>query len=108
MRFACLWIEHLPAKAEIDRRPHLKGRPLIVAEGSGPRRVVLDASPQATGAAPGMPLSEALAGCANAALADPDPMAYRAVFEDVLTAIEALGADVVDIDDTTFYLIKYT
>lgn len=94
MRFACLWIEHIPAKIEAERRPHLKGRPLIVAEGSGPRRVVLDASPQAKGVLAGMPLSEALAGCPGAVLADPDPMAYRGAFDDVLTAIEALGADV--------------
>ncbi len=94
MRFACLWIEHLPAKVELARRPHLRGRPLIVAEGTGPRRVVLDASVEAKGVAVGMPLAEALANCKGAALAEPDPASYRAAFDGVLATVEALGADV--------------
>ena len=99
MRFACLWIEHLPAKVELERRPHLRGRPLIVAEGSGPRRVVLDASAGADGAVPGMPLAEALAECKSAVLVEPDPASYRRVFDAVLDAVEALGADVEEAEE---------
>ena len=94
MLFACLSIEHLPIKAERARNPHLRGRPVILARLSGSQRVVLDASPEAAGVSPGMPLAEALSACADATLVEPDPTAYRRIFEDTLSALEALSADV--------------
>ena len=92
--FACVLIDHLPVKAEVQRQPSLRGRPLVVAKSSGSQCVVLDASPEAAGVAAGMPLSEALSACAGATLVEPDPVHYRAVFDAVLAAIESLSADV--------------
>ena len=92
--FACVLIDHLPVKAEVHRAPSLRGRPVVVAKLSGSHRVVLDASPEATNVAAGMGLSEALSACAGATLVEPDPVHYRAVFDAVLSAIEALSADV--------------
>ena len=92
--FACVLIDHLPVKAEIQREPSLRGRPVVVAKRSGSQCVVLDASPEAVGVAAGMPLSEALSACAGATLVEPDPVHYRAVFDAVLAAIESLSADV--------------
>ena len=92
--FACVLIDHLPVKAEVQREPSLQGRPVVVAKRSGSQCVVLDASPEAAGVAAGMPLSEALSACAGATLVEPDPVHYRAVFDAVLAAIESLSADV--------------
>jgi nucleotidyltransferase/DNA polymerase involved in DNA repair len=95
MQLACLRTEHLPTRVEVCRNPRLNGQPVIVttrAGSSGAR--VLDASPEAVCVSPGMPLSQALSRCAGAILVDPDPLCYARVFDDILTAIEALGADV--------------
>ena len=95
MQFACLRTEHLPTRVEVCRNPRLSGQPVIVttrAGSSGAR--VLDASPEAVGVSAGMPLSQALSRCAGAILVDPDPLHYTHVFNNLLTAIEALGADV--------------
>jgi len=94
MQFACVFIDHLPVKAEVQRTPALAGRPVLLANGSGAHRVVVDASPLATGVIAGMPLSEALSLNKGAALVEPDPIHYRTLFGHVLDAIEALGADV--------------
>jgi DNA polymerase-4/protein ImuB len=91
---ACLLIEHLPLKVELHRDPRLHGSQVILTRLSGSQRVVLDASPEAGPLSPGMPLSEALSQCSNAVLVESDPTAYRHAFEDVLTAIETIGADV--------------
>ena len=94
MQFACVFIDHLPVKAEVQRTPALAGRPVLLANGSGAHRVVVDASPLATGVVSGMPLSEALSLHKGAVLVEPDPVHYRSLFAHVLDAIEALGADV--------------
>jgi len=94
LQFACLLIDQLPVKAEVQRTPSLAGRPVVIAQGAGSRRVVLDASLHAQGVHPGMLLLEALSQCKGAVLVEPDPVHYRIIFEHALDAIEALGADV--------------
>jgi nucleotidyltransferase/DNA polymerase involved in DNA repair len=91
---ACLLIDHLGVKAEVHRNPQLAGRPVIIARSSDSRRVVMDASVQAVGVEPDMPLAEALSRCKAAVLVEPDPVYYRSLFDQTLLAIEALGADV--------------
>jgi hypothetical protein len=98
LQFACLLIDRLPVKAEVQRTPGLAGRPVIIAHGQGTKRVVLDASTQARGVHAGMRLSEALSQCKGAVLVEPDAVHYRAVFDQTLDAVEALGADVEDED----------
>jgi len=98
LQFACLLIDQLPVKSEVQRTPALAGRPVIIAHGAGSRRVVLDASLHALGVQPGMPLSEALSQCKGAVLVEPDSVHYRDVFDHALDAIEALGADVEEED----------
>src|SRR5918992_5559289 len=60
MQIACVLVTHLPVKAEIQRHPELKGKPVIVTAGNGSKQVVLDSSPEARGVAPGMTVQEAL------------------------------------------------
>lgn len=92
--FACLLIDHLGVKAEINRNPQLAGKPVVIARASGSRRFVMDASPHAAGVEPGMPLADALSRCKTAVLVEPDPVYYHSLFDQTLLAIEAIGADV--------------
>ena len=104
MLLACLWIEHLPVKAELQRNPSLRGRPLVLAQLSGSRRVVIDTSSQAVGITAGMPLAEALSQCKNAFLVEPDPTYYQSVFDGAVATIEGLGAQVEEAALGTAYL----
>ena len=62
----CLLVTHLPVKAELQRRPELAGRPLIVTGGDAARPQALDASAEATGVSPGQTVAEALSRCRDA------------------------------------------
>lgn len=94
MQLACLFIDRLSVKAEIQRNPSLAQQPVVIAQSTGSQRVVLDASEHAEGIQPGMLLSEALGQCKGAVLVEPDLVHYRSIFENMLDSIEALGADV--------------
>lgn len=59
----CLLVTHLPVKAELRRRPEPAGRPLVVTSSGPTRRVVLDASIEATGVTAGHTVAEALSRC---------------------------------------------
>ncbi|HKY31391.1 MAG TPA: hypothetical protein VJV23_02560 [Candidatus Polarisedimenticolia bacterium] len=58
--------------------PSLRGRPVIVSAGRGPRAVVLSASPQAgrEGVRRGMALHDALRRCRTARVLPPDPVLF--------------------------------
>jgi nucleotidyltransferase/DNA polymerase involved in DNA repair len=94
VKLASMLFDHLSVRVEQHHRSQLKGRPIILAQASGSRRVVLDASPQARGVVPGMPLSAALSHCKDAVLLEADLARYRQVFDGVLDALEQRGVDV--------------
>ena len=81
----CLLITHLPVKAELQRRPGLAGRPLIITTVGPARPQALDASPEATGVAAGQSLAEALSRCAGAVTLPVD-IAYISEVNDGLLA----------------------
>ena len=83
----CLLITHLPAKAELRRRPELEGRPLIICDGSKGRPRVLDRTPQAGEARMGEPLEAALSRCKDAVALWADKEHYEAVSNDLLAAL---------------------
>ena len=62
----CLLVTHLPVKAELQRRPDLAGRPLVITTAGPARPLALDASPNATGVSAGQSVAEALSRCADA------------------------------------------
>jgi nucleotidyltransferase/DNA polymerase involved in DNA repair len=64
----CLLIDYLRVEAEIHRNPSLAGRPVVIVRSFGSQRVVMDASVQAPGVEPGMPLAEALDDCSSPVL----------------------------------------
>jgi DNA polymerase-4 len=67
------------ASVELARRPHLRGRPVIV--GGSERSVVLAATYEARafGVHSAMPMAHALRRCPQAVVVPPDHHAYRAV-----------------------------
>jgi DNA polymerase-4 len=96
------------ATVELQRRPELKGKPVIVS-GSGPRAVVTTASYEARrfGVGSAMPTSRARRLCPDAILIPPDFTAYRAVSARVMAlvrgavdAVEVVGLDEAYLDLT--------
>ena len=94
----CLLITHLPVKAELQRRPELAGRPLIVTNGGPKHPVVLDASADAAGVAAGQTVAEALSRCRDAVTIPVDAGYLSEVNDgllaalwDVVPAVEAAG-----------------
>ena len=83
----CLLITHLPAKAELRRRPELEGRPLIICDGGAGRPRVLDRTPQAGAARIGEPLEAALSRCKDAVALWTDTEHYEEVSNDLLAAL---------------------
>lgn len=89
------------ASVELQRRPELRGLPVVVS-GNGPRAVVTTASYEARkfGVGSAMPTSRALRLCPEAILVPPDFEAYREVSGQVMALVrgtvdlvEVLGLD---------------
>ena len=96
------------ATVELNRRPELRGRPVVVA-GSGPRAVVTTASYEARrfGIGSAMPAARARRLCPDAVFIAPDFTAYREVSGAVMArvreaadAVEQLGLDEAYLDLT--------
>ena len=87
---AHLDVDAFYASVELQRRPELRGRPVIVS-GSGPRAVVTTASYEARrfGVGSAMPTARALRLCPQAVLIPPDFAAYRDVSRRVMTLVRA-------------------
>ncbi|QZN84473.1 DNA polymerase IV [Cellulomonas sp. C5510] len=75
------------ASVELARRPHLRGRPVIV--GGSERSVVLAATYEARafGVHSAMPMSAALRLCPQAVVVPPEHQAYRTVSEGVMAIL---------------------
>jgi DNA polymerase IV len=78
------------ASVELQRRPELRGLPVIVS-GSGPRAVVTTASYEARrfGVGSAMPTARARRLCPDAILIPPDFEAYRAVSKQIMAVVRA-------------------
>jgi DNA polymerase-4 len=89
-RIAHLDIDAFYASVELQRRPELRGLPVIVA-GSGPRAVVTTASYEARrfGIGSAMPASRARRLCPHAVVVAPDFTAYRDVSRTVMGLVRS-------------------
>ena len=96
LKVACVFITHLRAKAEMQRRPDLKDQPVLIADRSKSRPVVVDYFPAATAVSAGMPLERALSYQAEAVVLEADESRYRRVFRQALTALQGISDRVED------------
>ncbi|MTD43294.1 DNA polymerase IV [Conexibacter sp. W3-3-2] len=101
-RIAHLDIDAFYASVELQRRPELRGLPVIVS-GDGPRAVVTTASYEARrfGVGSAMPTAQARRLCPDAVLVPPDFEAYRAVSRTVMGLVRATvdTVEVVGLDE---------
>jgi DNA polymerase-4 len=83
-------IDAFYASVELARRPHLRGKPVIVS-GTGPRAVVTTASYEARayGVDSAMPTSQARRLCPDAIVVPPDFDAYRTVSRELWDLVRA-------------------
>ncbi|MEE8473195.1 MAG: DNA polymerase Y family protein [Dehalococcoidia bacterium] len=88
MNVACILIDHLPYKLEIQRDPGLVGRGALIFQCRGSMRTVLDVPPDTPGVTPGMPLQEALSRCREGVPVEADVPHYERVFNHILSSLE--------------------
>ena len=91
MKIACVLVTHLRAKVEIRRHPHLRDRPAVIVDRSGPRPVVVDHLPACRGVAAGMTLEQALSRQADAVVLEADAQSYRKVFNQMLASMQGIS-----------------
>jgi len=88
MKILCVLLPYFPWRCEVRRHPGIEGRPAIVTHTEGSQKLVLDHSPGLEGLARDMPLQQALARHGEAELLHADIPYYRAVFNEILDALE--------------------
>ena len=77
---ACLLVTHLPVKAERQRYPALRSKPLVIVTRREKEDVVLDSSKGARGVAAGMTLEAALQRCGESVFVQADDSFYEDCF----------------------------
>jgi DNA polymerase-4 len=91
MKILCLLLPHFPLMCEIRRNPAVAGRPAIVTYKSDSQKLLLDWSPELEGLQRDMPLQQALARHGQVELLQADTAGYRAIFNEILDALEAVS-----------------
>ena len=91
MIVACVLITRFRAKAELARRPELKGRAFVVSDRARPGSPVVDRSQEARGVLSGMTLQRAVSTMSDLMVLDTDAPYYEALFGRVSDIIEAGG-----------------
>jgi nucleotidyltransferase/DNA polymerase involved in DNA repair len=99
VRIAFVFIPRFPCAVEVQRNPHLAGKPMVIGDAEQPKSV-FDCSDAAAlhGVRAGMPIRQALARCPDAVILPPDPVLYRARWEAVLEALANVSPEVEDED----------
>ena len=104
MRFACLCIPHFPATVALRRQPHLRARPVVIADSSTGSPRIVDAMPAAAGMLPGMPLTAALARCPDTTVLAADAPACRSLFRQICSALQDVSDRVEAAEPGTAYV----
>ena len=94
MRVACVLVDHLPLKLELQLDPSLAKRRILIFEQHGSQRTVLDASPAIQQVRRGMSLQEAQTHSKDAALIEADISRYQHAFDSVLLRLGEWSPDV--------------
>ncbi len=87
----CLLVNHLRARVEMRRQPHLKNRAVLIVDRSRGRPLVIDHFPAASGVDPGMTLEQALSRQVNGIVLEADEAAYRRVFDRLLLSLQGVS-----------------
>ena len=87
----CVLVNHLRAKVEMRRQPHLKNRAVLIVDRSQGRPLVIDHFPAASDVDPGMTLEQALSRQANGVVLEADETAYRRVFDRMLRSLQGVS-----------------
>jgi len=91
MKILCILLPHFALTCELNRRPGLEGRPVVVfAPGPGTGRV-LDFPPELDDLKPGMPLEQAIALHGQVEIISADSPHYREVFEQILDNLQRVS-----------------
>jgi len=106
MRFACLYVPDFPLAAWYRVQPELRGAPVAVASGAGPRATLLAVSPAAVrcGVSVGRSVAQAMAIAADLVVRPVSPDAVRAAQAALCDAAESLWPRVEDAGAGVAYL----
>ena len=88
---ACLLVNHLRAKVEMRRQPHLKDRAVLIVDRSRGRPLVIDHFPAASRVDAGMTLEQALSRQVNGIVLEADEAAYRRAFDRMLLSLQGVS-----------------
>ena len=86
---ACVLVPHFRVKAERQRYPALRGKPVLIVDRTCVPGAVIDHSAEARGVTAGMPLPEAVDRCPTATIVPADVEHYREVFDRMADALAA-------------------
>lgn len=87
MLVACILISHFALKAEIQRRPELRSKRVLIAKTRGKEQTVVDFSPALAGVRKGMLLEQALSIAGDTQVLEEDGELYKRVFKDIVSAL---------------------
>ena len=87
MIVACVFITYFRAKAELLRRPDLKGNSFLIADRARSGSPVVDRSPMARGVLPGMTLRQVMSIHTDLTILDADEPHYKVVFDRLLDSL---------------------
>jgi DNA polymerase-4 len=107
MRILCVLLPHFPWRCEVRRQPDIAGRPAVVVkskDAAGSRKIVIDCSPPLEDLPRGIPLQQALARHDDVGIIQADIPCYRAVFNEILDALEQVSPLVEGADPGCIYI----
>ncbi len=92
----CVLLPRFELVASVGDRRELLGEPVALAPAPGAHQAIgeVSAAAEAHALRPGLPLGEAFARCPQLRLVAPDPQAAAREWEQVVVALESLGAEV--------------
>ena len=91
MKVACVLITHLRAKVEMQKRPDLRDRAVLIIDRSQGRPLVADHFPAASRMVAGMALEQALSRQTDGVVLEADESAYRREFHRMLQALQGVS-----------------
>ena len=104
MRIACVHIPHFHAAVALRRQPHLRARPVVIADSSTGSPRIVDVLPIAAGVRPGMPLTAALARCPDATVLAVDAPEAQRLFRQICGALQGVSDRVEAAEPGTAYV----